>query len=254
MVSLQIKGKLNVRKQSFKHCRSFKNFNHEQFLADLQTEIAPNVPSTDVNRTYDHFEMSFKNIVNKHAPLKKRRVLNHPVPYINKQLRQAIYKKRMLHNRYKHTPTQQAWEKYKTQRNIVTKLKKTSIKTYFLERCTGGPKSKSFWPTIKPFLSNKGNNTTRDVIIQEGNKIIFDQQQVTETFNNFFIKVAKDIGNPNTTTNEEHPSIQAIKQNHSKHPILDFAPVTTEFIDKQIHSLNTKKQQAKTEFHLNYSS
>jgi hypothetical protein len=34
-------------------------------------------------------------------------------------------------------------------------IKKQSIKTYFYERCLGGPKSSDFWPTIKPFLSNK---------------------------------------------------------------------------------------------------
>ena len=39
------------------------------------------------------------------------------------------------------------------QRNRVTKLKKTSMRVYFFERCAGGPKSKDFWPTIKPFLS-----------------------------------------------------------------------------------------------------
>jgi hypothetical protein len=34
--------------------------------------------------------------------------------------------------------------------------KKTSIKTYFFERTAGGPKSSTFYPTIKPFLSNEG--------------------------------------------------------------------------------------------------
>ena len=31
-----------------------------------------------------------------------------------------------------------------------------SIRHYFSERCAGGPKSKHFWSTVKPFLSNKG--------------------------------------------------------------------------------------------------
>jgi hypothetical protein len=34
----------------------------------------------------------------------------------------------------------------------VYKIKKQSIRNYFIERCAGGPKSKHFWPTIKPFI------------------------------------------------------------------------------------------------------
>jgi hypothetical protein len=33
------------------------------------------------------------------------------------------------------------WEKFRKQRNMVTKLKKNTMKTYFLERCTGGAKN-----------------------------------------------------------------------------------------------------------------
>jgi hypothetical protein len=41
------------------------------------------------------------------------------------------------------------------QRNLVTKIKRDSIKTYFYERTAGGPRATSFYPTIKPFLSGK---------------------------------------------------------------------------------------------------
>jgi hypothetical protein len=41
---------------------------------------------------------------------------------------------------------------------LVNKIKKQSIRNYFIERCAGGPKSKHFWPTIKPFLTNKGSH------------------------------------------------------------------------------------------------
>jgi hypothetical protein len=37
-------------------------------------------------------------------------------------------------------------------------LKRKSMKTYFLERCSGGTKSGDFWKTIKPFFSKKGSS------------------------------------------------------------------------------------------------
>ena len=54
-----------------------------------------------------------------------------------------------------------------------------------------------FWPTIIPFLSNKSNNCKKDMILEEDNKIINDQTEVSEIFNRFFINVSKDIGSNN---------------------------------------------------------
>ena len=63
--------------------------------------------------------------------------------------------KQMLRNKFEKCKSDKNWERYRKQRNLVTKLKKKSVKSYFLERCVGGQKSTDFWPTIKPFLSKK---------------------------------------------------------------------------------------------------
>jgi hypothetical protein len=46
-------------------------------------------------------------------------------------------------------------------------VKKRSINNYFIERCTGGPKAKDLWLTVKPFLTIKGSTNQKDIIIQE---------------------------------------------------------------------------------------
>ena len=75
--------------------------------------------------------------------------------------------------------------------NPPFKLNGRSFRTYFYERCVGGPKSTDFYPTIKPFLTNKGSNITKDIILEDNNKIINDQLQVANNFNNFFHKCSK---------------------------------------------------------------
>ena len=99
--------------------------------------------------------------------------------------------------------TKSNWEKYRQQRNLVTKIKKKSIKTYFFERCIGGPKSKDCWPTIKPFITNKGSHFTKNIILCEKDEIINDQNMIAECFNDFFINVAKDIGNVTNNKNDK---------------------------------------------------
>jgi hypothetical protein len=39
-------------------------------------------------------------LLDKNIPLKKRRYITHPAPFMNKGLRQEIYKKRTLHNKF----------------------------------------------------------------------------------------------------------------------------------------------------------
>ena len=78
-------------------------------------------------------------------------------------------------------------KEYRRQRNYVTKLKSKSINTYFIERRTGGPKSKDFWPTVKPFLTNKDIVNQKDTVLSENDVLITKQDEVCEIFNNFLI-------------------------------------------------------------------
>ena len=100
-------------------------------------------------------------------------------PSMNSDLRKAIYKKKMLHNKYNKYRNEINWELYRRQRNYVPKLKKQSIKHYFFERCSGGPKSSDFWPTIKPFLSSKSAKSKNDIILLETDTLVSDPKKVS---------------------------------------------------------------------------
>ena len=104
---------------------------------------------------------------------------------MNKSLKQAVYKKQMLFNKFQKYKTSKNWEKFRRQRNLVTKLKRKSANQYFLERCLGGSKTKDFWSTVKPFLTNKGTHFQKDTILFEEGKLVNDQQEICEIFNNF---------------------------------------------------------------------
>jgi hypothetical protein len=48
---------------------------------------------------------------------------------MNRELRKAIYNKQMLRNKFEKYHTDKTWEEYRKQRNLVTKLKKRSVRT-----------------------------------------------------------------------------------------------------------------------------
>ena len=46
------------------------------------------------------FTNTLSQVTDKYAPLKKKKCLSKPVPYMNKSLKQAVYKERMLFNKF----------------------------------------------------------------------------------------------------------------------------------------------------------
>ena len=108
--------------------------------------------------------------------------------------RKASYKKAMLFNTYTKWRSTANWEAYRKQRNLTTNIKLNSVRTYFDERCAGGPKSKDVWPTVKPFLTNKGHCKDPTINLSEDHIIISDQTSVSNVINDLYVNVDKDVG------------------------------------------------------------
>ena len=125
---------------------------------------------------------------------------------------------------------------------MKTKIKRESISVYFIERCGGGPKSKDFWPTIKPFLSQK--STIKDdpnIILKEDEKLISDQNIVSEKMNDFYVNIAQNFGiNSTLKVNDEHPSIKKVKeQNLNKN--FEFSAIAEKQVSTCIKKTSSQK-------------
>ena len=125
----------------------------------------------DANTAYDKFEHQISQVVDKHAPIKQAYQRRKKLPCMNSNLKKAIFLKKRFFNEYKKNSNSKTWEKYRAQRNLVNKIKKKSVSTYFQERCVGGTKSDNFWKTIKPYLSKKNTSGPSKVILTENSKL-----------------------------------------------------------------------------------
>ena len=70
--------------------RSYQHFSHNNFERDLMFSM------NSLDRSYESFEESVINTLNKHAPLKRKIVRANEVPYITKALEKAIATKSRL--------------------------------------------------------------------------------------------------------------------------------------------------------------
>ena len=65
----------------------------------------------------------------------------------------------------------------------------------------GTKTNKSFWNFIKPFMANKGIIASSDITLFEGENVITDEYEISQTFNKHYINVVeKSCGKaPNKT-------------------------------------------------------
>ena len=231
--------------------RTYKKFDETLFKSDM--DMAPfHVGDIfdDITDVCWFMQSLLCNVIESHAPLKQRKPVKMPVPFMNSELRKACHKRAMSQNRYfKMGRTNNLWESYRKHRNYVRKCRAISVKHYFEERCHGkrNGNPKIFWKTIKPFLTDKSTSNDACINILKDGEIINDPARVCNDFNDFFCNVAADIGSEKnlsvgdsieTIVNSfhDHNSIKVITRQNLNIKDFSFKEVSTE----QVYSLLSK--------------
>ena len=194
-------------------------------------------------------------IIDKHAPMKTKKVYQNDVPYMNSELRKLNHQRNMMRNIKNKHPCPENFERYRVLRNKCVNAKVRSQRKYFAERCDGGPKNQHFWPTIKPFINSR-YNVKENVILREGDDIINNTESVVKIFNEYFIQIASDIGFnypvPDSYAAADvllsfiakyntHPSIKAIKSAVHQYGIFEFRYANIDHIYQILVTMNDKK-------------
>ena len=110
MLVTVLKTKFEKRKAKEIIYRDYKKFDDNHFKRDLRTTHAKGC------RDYREFEEIFLNILQKHAPLKKKLIRENQVPYMTKILRKATMRRSQLETKYHKTKTSDDQKTYKKQR------------------------------------------------------------------------------------------------------------------------------------------
>jgi len=130
-----------------------------------------------------------RQVIDDHAPLKKGTIRNNQIPYTNSQLRKAINvkKKNMPKRKFYKYRRDNNWNKYRSHRNYVVKLRK-------LTQCeiTNG---NCFWKTVKPLLATKSDNVMTEIILMENNVIGNDPGNFSNVINEYCVNITRYIGN-----------------------------------------------------------
>ena len=101
----------------------------------------------------------------------------------------------MLKRKYHRCKTTQNWQKYRTQRNIVSKIRKQSLNNYLKMKCNNSHgNGGEFWNVVKPMISHKSIFKNDNIILKQNDDVITKPNEIVDCFNEYFINMAVHIG------------------------------------------------------------
>ena len=221
-------------------------FDEATFLHDLDQEIIK-------GSFYQHeeafavFSPVFRDVVNRHAPLKQKAVCGNSAPIITKQLNKAIMDRSRIKKRYSKCPSREKFLELEKAKRLSKNLTKKADMAA----------NKQFWDAVKPFFSNRNLHSS----INDKDKIVDNEVKLVELFNAYFINAVGnrtrktptslgDSSNQQKNTDnvkkivseyKDHPSVVKINETFKNFGNFDLPKARPKDINKIIKSLNHSK-------------
>lgn len=167
--------------------RSFKHFKEDAFLCDLHFAPLDLVyQETDVNQALNTWYNVFLPVVNKHAPLRKRRVKHPSLPgWLNQDIMKAMKERDKLKK-------EKQFDAYKKQRNRVLQLVRNAKKAHFSKMIQNDCDTTQLWRAMNEITHKSRKQATNHT------------QYSADTFNNFFLSTASSL--PQASSHAPHIS------------------------------------------------
>ena len=179
-------------------------------------------------------------MLDKHAPIEKKRVRCDQLPWITPQIQREISRRNRLFKKHAKNPTKTSWEEFKKQRNKVTSLKRKGLKAFCMEASTNTKHHGEFWNNLRSLLPSKGKKQSKILLI-DNERVITDSLSVAETFNNYFCEVARSDGDCKEMVEfVDHPSVKVIAEK-TRDNCFNLVPVDVSHIRKILDSLDPRK-------------
>ena len=170
--------------------RNQKNFHESNFLRDLDSRLTQGELYKNCEDPYTKLSEIFSEVLNYRVPLKQKSVRGNHASFMTRELSKAIMTKSKVKNSYVRWPSRENCIAYKKAKNKCNSLTREAKRKFFKEATKSGVMSnKTFWKTVKPFLTNKGYMTNDGISIEKDGDIVRDEKVLVELFNENYINI-----------------------------------------------------------------
>ena len=215
--------------------RSFNKFDLPAFQMDLAFSNINDVEKIiDPNTSLTMFYHIVNNVLQKHAPLKQKRVkfLSQP-NWLTQDIKDAI---RMRDSIDKKTN----FASYKTVRNKVTYMIKSAKRDFYNNAVKQNTDPKFLWKNMRDITGNSSKNIFIPKSIFIENREITGEKNIASTFNDHFINICKII-KQKTFNENDFKDLQLNLEENLKGKHFNIQPITPFEVKSFIEKLNCSK-------------
>ena len=173
--------------------RNFSKYDNANFINSLNDVLNEHENQEHLLNDPDCFYKVCAEVLNRHAPQKKKYVRGNNTPFMNKTLSQAIMQRTKLRNKFLKDPTEHNKISCTKQRNWCVSLLRKEKKEYFANLNEKDIiDNKKFWQTVKPFLSEKLKSREKTTLVEK-EELVSSESNVAQRFNQFFPNIVKNL-------------------------------------------------------------
>jgi hypothetical protein len=182
------KHKLTVERKILEF-RCFRKINKESFEQDINNiDWSFLNDPREVNESVRKFENSILNILDKHAPLKRKAIKGTNVPWFNSEILQMCKDRDAAKKEACKSKTEFDWKCYTKLRNAINSKLRSAKREYFRKKFSSVSDSSSIWTLMDELISFKLKKSVplRKLITNQGDVLETDED-ICEQFSKEFI-------------------------------------------------------------------
>ena len=187
--------------------RKFKNFNLSNFRRDIAHQNWQIIGNYDnPNDMWEAWKKLFLRCVDKHAPLRNKRVCPCKSPWITSQLKKRLHARDILKLKATRSGNAEDWRKFKKLRNIVNNEIKRAKECHYkhaLNEYQGDPRNT--WRIVNELMSRKSHKCVISELKLPCGNSIYDSHELSNAFNDHFSSIGPKLAN-DIHANEDNSS------------------------------------------------
>ena len=233
------------------YCHSFKRtlYNYSKLDVNKYINLLENVNWNNIvteevlDNAVENFSNTLLRVSRECMPSKTVNMRDNDAPWITYEIKKLKDKKQKSHITAKRLNSAWAWQRFRTNRNLLTDTIRKRKEEYLQNiedrvNIQNNFGSKDWWKLVKGFSSKKGINNLDIPPIRHDNRIKYSPKEKSEAFNEHFIKQSELIGIDDNVPN-------VTPTDHSIPPL----EITSAMINEIIKHLEPNKAAGPDEVH-----
>ena len=134
----------------------------------------------DAGEKVEHFNEKFSEVLERHAPVRKRKVRNRQCPFLDREINELMDERDQVHRAARESRAVTDWEHYRWCRNEVKRRLCDAERIHVQKEMNGNQSSSAMWKVITNCIPSK--EKSRPVYSR-------DMTELANEFNEFFTSV-----------------------------------------------------------------